>query len=202
MTPKRYHLEHGNPKRSESRGDRCRHRRGRVRACAVVRGAFGARVRKVPRARRSPGHFDVTCIDQQYREAARLEQFEQWHPVPASGLHGYDIDPADLEPIGQRVSSTVKLKNSRTGSSSRSGGTATKCEALPMSMPAALGWVMVRAIRDLFTLAVCFDRRWLMRVLQHSLRNVVPPWERRLAHSPKRDIGPRPDAAMPTHQCR
>src|SRR6058998_2828360 len=35
--------------------------------------------------------------------------------------------------------STVKLANSRTGSSSRSGGTATKCDALPMSMPAALG---------------------------------------------------------------
>jgi hypothetical protein len=35
----------------------------------------------------------------------------------------------------------VKLRNSRTGSSSRSGGTATKWLALPMSMPAALGWV-------------------------------------------------------------
>jgi hypothetical protein len=41
--------------------------------------------------------------------------------------------------------STVKLGNSRTGSSSRSGGTATKCEALPMSMPAALAWVIVSA---------------------------------------------------------
>ena len=41
--------------------------------------------------------------------------------------------------------STVKLGNSRTGSSSRSGGTATKWDALPMSMPAALGWVIVSA---------------------------------------------------------
>ena len=41
--------------------------------------------------------------------------------------------------------SAVKLGNSHTGWSSRSGGTATKWEALPMSMPAALGWVIVRA---------------------------------------------------------
>ena len=43
--------------------------------------------------------------------------------------------------------SAVKLGNSRTGSSSRSGGTATKCEALPMSIPAALGWTKVSACR-------------------------------------------------------
>ena len=42
----------------------------------------------------------------------------------------------------------MKLGNSRTGSSSRSGGTATKWAALPMSMPAALGWVIVIATRD------------------------------------------------------
>ena len=53
--------------------------------------------------------------------------------------------------------STVKLGNSRTGSSSRSGGTATKWAALPMSMPAALGWVIVKAAaRDLPGLGMTF----------------------------------------------
>ena len=58
--------------------------------------------------------------------------------------------------------STVKLANSRTGSSSRSGGTATKCDALPMSMPAALGCVMVSAARDLPGFRLTLRLRWAM----------------------------------------
>jgi len=66
--------------------------------------------------------------------------------------------------------STVKLGNSRTGSSSQdvatsryvSGGTATKWLAEPMSIPAALGWVMARAARDLPGLGMTFALRWDM----------------------------------------
>ena len=56
----------------------------------------------------------------------------------------------------------MKLGNSRTDVSSRSGGTATKCEALPISIPAALGWVIVRAARVLPGLKLIFILRWDM----------------------------------------
>ena len=59
-----------------------------------------------------------------------------------------------------------------------------------MSMPAALGWVIVRAARDLpglrLTLAIALGHG----LLHHSVRNVAPHRVRRLAHSLKRDIGP------------
>ena len=58
--------------------------------------------------------------------------------------------------------STVKLVNSRTGWSSRSGGTATKWDALPMSMPAAFGWVMLSAAPDLPGLRLTLQLRWVM----------------------------------------
>ena len=54
------------------------------------------------------------------------------------------------------------LERARTGSSSRSGGTATKCDALPMSMPATLGWVMVSAARDLPGFRLMLRLRWAM----------------------------------------
>ena len=53
-----------------------------------------------------------------------------------------DSIPTGKYAVSQSASalrSAVKLGNSRTGSSSRSGGTATKWDALPISMPAALG---------------------------------------------------------------
>ena len=62
----------------------------------------------------------------------------------------------------RRSRSAVKLGNWRTGSSSRSGGTATKCEALPISIPAALGWVRVRACRVFTGLGITLRLRLAM----------------------------------------
>jgi len=45
----------------------------------------------------------VARIDQQHREAARLQQLEQGDPVHAGGFHGDGVDPAGPEPIGQGV---------------------------------------------------------------------------------------------------
>jgi hypothetical protein len=70
----------------------------------------------------------------------------------------------------KRCRSAVKLANSRTGSSSRSGGTATKCAALPMSMSAALSH----------------------GILHHEKWNVALARVRRLDHSLKRDVCTRP----------
>ena len=61
----------------------------------------------------------------------------------------------------------MKLGNSRTGASSRSGGTATKWEALPMSIPAALGWVIVRAGSGLARLEAGF------RVALYHCRSII-----------------------------
>src|SRR5258706_1079775 len=89
--------------------------------------------------------------------------------------------PHALSQSAMRSRSAVKLGNSRTGSSSRSGGTATKCAAVPVSRPAALGWVMLRAARDLtgFSLRrrlrlgwskICSKMRWGK---WHRIGNVV-----------------------------
>jgi hypothetical protein len=102
--------------------------------------------------------LDVACVDQHRGEAARLQQLEQWDPIHACGFLRHGVDAARHQPIGSRQSaialrSTVKLENSRTGPSSRSGGTATTCAAMPMSIPAALGSVIVSAARDLAALS-------------------------------------------------
>ena len=67
-------------------------------------------------------------------------------PASASGVGDPLVAGANQWFVYGRAGETVhvrvaKVANSRTGSSSRSGGTATKCAALPMSIPAALGWV-------------------------------------------------------------
>src|SRR5450631_3811758 len=68
--------------------------------------------------------------------------------------------PQALSQSARALRSTVKLGNSRTGCSSRSGGTATKWDALPMSTAAALGWVNVSAARDLPGLRLTLRFRW------------------------------------------
>ena len=114
----------------------------------------------VQHVRLAPGDFsDVARIDQQHRETARFHQFEQGDPVHAGGFHGDGVDFAGCEPLSNALRATVKLGNSRIGLSSRSGGTATKWAALPISIPAALGWVIVRAARDLAVLRLMVARR-------------------------------------------
>jgi hypothetical protein len=39
-------------------------------------------------------------VDQQHREAARVEQLEQGYPVHAGGLHGHRVNAALAEPVG------------------------------------------------------------------------------------------------------
>src|SRR3989338_4768851 len=87
----------------------------------------------------------MPCVDEQDGEAARFQQLEQRNPVHAGGFHGDRVDAAGFEPVGQGVEVDREAPKLSGGSSSRSGGTATKWEALPMSMPAAWGWVIVRA---------------------------------------------------------
>src|ERR1700693_1198000 len=94
--------------------------------------------------------------------------------------------PQALSQWAMALRSTVKLGNSRTGSSSRSGGTATKWEALPISIPAALGWVIVRA-RDLPGLRLTLALRLTIAAPSFGW-NVAPHRVRLLAQSLKRDI--------------
>src|ERR1700674_3104301 len=95
--------------------------------------------------------------------------------------------PQVLSQSARALRSTVKLENSRTGSSSRSGGTATKWDALPISIPAALGWVIVRAARDLLGLRLILALRCTI-VAPSFGWNVAPHRVRLLAQSLKRDI--------------
>src|SRR5450759_4159346 len=80
------------------------------------------------------------------RDSSNSNKGIQYTPVDSMATVS---TPQALSQSARALRSIVKLGNSRTGVSSRSGGTATKWEALPMSMPAALGWVIVRAARDL-----------------------------------------------------
>ena len=111
----------------------------------------------------APGDvLDVARIDQQHGEAARLQQLEQGiQYTPVDSIATVSTPQASSQ-SARALRSTVKLGNSRTGSSSRSGGTATKWDALPMSMPAALGWVIVSAARDLPGLRLTLRLRWAM----------------------------------------
>ena len=95
--------------------------------------------------------------------------------------------PQTLSQSAIALRSTVKLENSLTSSSSRSGDTATKWAAL-QSMPAALGWVIARVARFLPGLSLILRcvRPWLLR---QSLCKEVPHRLRRLAHSLEREIG-------------
>jgi hypothetical protein len=74
---------------------------------------------------------------------------------------------------------------------SRSGGTATKCAALPMSMPAAFGWTRLKACRDFGDFRLSDQLRGAMAC--SIIRCAM--WRgnrvRRLAHSLKRDIAAR-----------
>ena len=45
----------------------------------------------------------MTRVDQQHRETARLEQFEQGNPVNAGRFHGDGVDFAGCEPVGNRI---------------------------------------------------------------------------------------------------
>ncbi|CAE6873442.1 hypothetical protein R69658_08266 [Paraburkholderia aspalathi] len=94
--------------------------------------------------------------------------------------------PQALSQSAMALRSVVKLANSRTGSSSRSGGTATKWDALPMSMPAALGWVIVSAARDLPGLRLTPGLRWAKACSIFSSGNGAASGTS-LAHSLKRN---------------
>jgi hypothetical protein len=52
-----------------------------------------------------------------------------------------------------------------------------------------LGWVIVRAARDLVDLRLMLRFRCAMGLLHHSVGKMAPHRVRRLAHSLKRDIG-------------
>src|ERR1700674_217977 len=109
--------------------------------------------------------------------------------------------PQALSQSARALRSTVKLGNSRTGSSSRSGGTATKWEPLPMSMPAALGCVIVSATRDLPGLRLMLGLRWAKACSIVSYEDGAASGTS-LAHSLKRDIDPAAYAVTSIHQCR
>src|ERR1700680_2539265 len=97
--------------------------------------------------------------------------------------------PQALSQSASALRSIVKLGNSRTGASSRSGGTATKWDPLPISIPAALGWVIVSAARDLPGLRLILALRRTISASSFSW-NVVPHRVRLLAQSLKQDISP------------
>lgn len=59
-----------------------------------------------------------------------------------------------------------------------------------MSMPATLGWVIVRAARDLAGLRLTFRLRWAIAFSISQLEKMAPHRVRRLVHSLKRDSGP------------
>jgi hypothetical protein len=83
----------------------------------------------------------------------------------------------------KQLRSVVKLENSRTGSSSRSGGAATKWEALPMSMPAALGVDQAQCLSELGRLQTQGFIALRQGFLHHALWNAALDRVRRLAHS-------------------
>lgn len=58
-------------------------------------------------------------------ESTRFQQFEERYPVHAGGFHRDRVHIAGLSQSAKASRSSVKLANSRTGSSSRSAGAAT-----------------------------------------------------------------------------
>src|SRR5580693_5432177 len=83
----------------------------------------------------------VAGVDQHHLESALLKQFVGRYPIDAGGLHGDRSHTATLEPIGKCFKSPVQVPKERTGTGSRSGGTAATCILEPISIAAALGWV-------------------------------------------------------------
>ena len=123
-------------------------------------------------------------------EAPGLQEFETGESsrTPVDSM----ATTSTLQAASQSASACnppVKLENSRTGSSSRSGGTATKWLALPMSIPAALGWVITRLGRGFTQLGLGFGLECAHVSSAARMEGAVPHRERRYAHSPKRDIG-------------
>jgi hypothetical protein len=76
-------------------------------------------------------------------------------------LHAY----AALGALGCAITCRADATAIVVHTSSRSGGTATKWDALPMSIPAAFGWVMLSA--------VCFARIGLCLCLTPALRCAI-----------------------------
>ena len=91
------------------------------------------------------------------------------------------VDGLDLGQLG------LKLVNSRTASSSLSGGTATKCLAEPTSIPAAFGFA-----RSSFNRVRCAIFGSIRK-----LTNVAPPRVRRHCSLPQTGC-----SFARTHQCR
>ncbi len=68
-----------------------------------------------------------------------FENLEQWNPIHSSGSSATVVTPHCSSQSVNRSRSSVKVANTRTGFSSRPGGTATNISRAPTSIPATFG---------------------------------------------------------------
>ena len=87
-----------------------------IRAQGTIASAGRKLPRRRPTMRRSRSHsqsdtslfrpgdvFDVAGIDEEHREPAGLEDFEERNPIHAGGFHRHRRDAAGDEPVGERL---------------------------------------------------------------------------------------------------
>jgi hypothetical protein len=126
-------------------------------------------------------------IDQQHREAARLEQLEQRDPVHAGGLHGHRVRATGGQPIGQGVEiegEAGELAYRLVVAIGRHGhkvGRAADVYTGGVGVGDGEGSGLAR-LQGESSVALRH------RLVHHSGWNVAPHRVRRLAHSLKRDI--------------
>ena len=86
-----------------------------------------------------PRHiFHAPGVHQTRLHPVLLQHIVERNPVHPGGFHRHRGDATTHQPLGHSSRSSVKVANTRTGFSSRSGGTATKISLAPISIPAAL----------------------------------------------------------------
>jgi hypothetical protein len=78
-------------------------------------------------------------IHQTGTNASLFKNFEEWNSIHSSGFQPHRRYPHCSSQSVKRSRSSVKVANTRTGFSSRPGGTATNISRAPTSMPAAFG---------------------------------------------------------------
>jgi len=112
----------------------------------------------------------VASIHQTGTDASLFENLEQWNPIHPSGFQSHCGYPHCSSQSVKRSRSSVKVANTRTGLSSRPGGTATNISRAPTSIPAAFGSKTGRSSKQ----SLCFvSAAWAWRPALANYRPVL-----------------------------